>query len=77
MCVHNNIDYYGQCASDADLRCAESNLSRWNVDCITNFIFEWNHWNVVTSFEQPSNNDLYFYSNRWTMCHNNNFEHHG
>ena len=77
MFVHHNVNDHGQSASYADLRCAESNLSRWELISFADFIFEWNHRNLVTRFEQPSYDDLHLHSIRWTMFVHHNFEYHG
>ena len=73
MCDNNDFNDFGQCASHTNVCGGESDLSRWEFNRTAHFVFEWNHGDMVTGLEQPSDNDVFLHSYRWTMCDNNDF----
>ena len=73
MCHDNDFNDYGECASHTDLYSCQSDLSGSYVECPADYFTKQHYGNLVSCLEQPSNHDVHLHANRWTMCHDNDF----
>ena len=71
MWDYNDFNDYHQSPDCSHFRCGECDLSRGSIIIIAYIISKWNHRNMVTGLEQPSDNDVYVYSYCRTMCYDN------
>ena len=74
---HNDVNDNGESHDCSHVCCGDCGLSRWEFKCFADFFIEWNHRNVVSGFEQPSDNDLHLHAYCWTMRHNNDVDDYG
>jgi len=77
VCNNRYHDNYGYSKHNANIHASSSNLFGSEFIGIANNIEQWNNGNLVTSFRQYCNNNIHFYTNRWSVCYYCKYDNYG